>query len=150
MTKTLHQFASVTALLKPVTAVALATALAGCLFQERVEELSGPTMGSTYSVKYVRGEGVAAHAELQAATETFLAELDRLGVKNRMMLTGDAEATGHHIAAQAGMVGPMSTILMGIVILGEPFTVWVAAGTALVLAGIFVFTQGARRTAVRA
>ncbi len=51
------------------------------------------------------------------------------------------------MTAQTGMVGPLSTILMGVWILGEPFTVWVAAGTALVITGIFVFTQLARRQA---
>ena len=48
------------------------------------------------------------------------------------------------MASTAGMVGPMSTILMGVVILGEPFTAWVAAGTVLVIAGIFVFTSRGR------
>ena len=43
------------------------------------------------------------------------------------------------------MVGPISTILLGVWLRGVPFTAWVAAGTLLVLAGIFVFTQGARR-----
>lgn len=47
-------------------------------------------------------------------------------------------------AAQAGMVGPMSTVLMGVWLLGEPFTGWVVAGTVLVLAGIFVFSRAAR------
>jgi drug/metabolite transporter (DMT)-like permease len=42
------------------------------------------------------------------------------------------------------MVGPMSTILMGVLLLGEPFTLWIAAGTALVLTGIFLFTRGPR------
>jgi len=51
------------------------------------------------------------------------------------------ERIGASTAAQTGMIGPMSTILMGVLILGEPFTVWVAAGTVLVIAGIFVFTQ---------
>jgi len=54
------------------------------------------------------------------------------------------ERVGAAMAAQTGMVGPMSTILMGVVILGEPFTVWIAAGTLLVIAGIFVFTRSAR------
>ena len=54
------------------------------------------------------------------------------------------ERIGAGMAAQTGMVGPMSTILMGVVILGEPFTAWVAAGTVLVIAGIFVFTSRAR------
>jgi drug/metabolite transporter (DMT)-like permease len=54
------------------------------------------------------------------------------------------ERIGAGAAAQIGMVGPMSTIFMGVVILGEPFTLWVAAGTVLVIAGIFVFTRPAR------
>jgi drug/metabolite transporter (DMT)-like permease len=54
------------------------------------------------------------------------------------------ERVGPAVSAQAGMVGPMSTILMGTVILGEPLTVWIAAGTALVIAGIFVFSRASR------
>ncbi|MHB1248150.1 MAG: EamA family transporter [Polaromonas sp.] len=50
---------------------------------------------------------------------------------------------GASMAAQTGMVGPMSTILMGVLILGKPFTAWAAAGTVLVIAGIFVFTRSA-------
>ena len=57
------------------------------------------------------------------------------------------ERIGASMAAQTGMIGPMSTILMGVVILGEPFTAWVAAGTVLVIAGIFVFTRSARANA---
>ncbi|MGV3569144.1 MAG: DMT family transporter [Ramlibacter sp.] len=51
------------------------------------------------------------------------------------------ERVGAATTAQAGMVGPLSTIFLGIWLLGEPFTVWIAAGTLLVLAGIFVFTR---------
>jgi drug/metabolite transporter (DMT)-like permease len=54
------------------------------------------------------------------------------------------ERIGPAMAAQTGMVGPVSTILMGVVILGEPFTAWIAAGTALVISGIFVFTRMGR------
>ena len=45
------------------------------------------------------------------------------------------------VAAQTGMVGPMSTLLMGVVILGEPFTAWIAAGTVLVLVGIWLLAR---------
>jgi drug/metabolite transporter (DMT)-like permease len=48
---------------------------------------------------------------------------------------------GPAAAAQAGMVGPLSTILMGVLLLDEPFTLWVLAGTALVLTGIFLFSK---------
>ena len=59
-----------------------------------------------------------------------------------LMVMMAIERIGAGMAAQTGMVGPMSTILMGVLILGEPFTAWVAAGTVLVIAGIFVFTRG--------
>ncbi|MDE2606845.1 MAG: DMT family transporter [Burkholderiales bacterium] len=55
------------------------------------------------------------------------------------------ERVGASVTAQTGMVGPVSTILMSVWLLGEPFTAWVAAGTALVIAGIFVFTRAAAR-----
>ena len=51
------------------------------------------------------------------------------------------ERVGAAMTAQVGLVGAMSTVLMGVVILGEPFTLWVAAGTVLVLVGIYVFSQ---------
>ncbi|MBW8846666.1 MAG: DMT family transporter [Burkholderiales bacterium] len=45
---------------------------------------------------------------------------------------------GAPLSAQVGMVGPMSTILMGYFILGEPMNAWIAIGTLLVLAGVFL------------
>jgi len=48
---------------------------------------------------------------------------------------------GAPLAAQAGMVGPMSTLLMGALLLDEPLTAWVLAGTALVLAGVAVLAR---------
>jgi drug/metabolite transporter (DMT)-like permease len=61
-----------------------------------------------------------------------------------LMVMMAIERIGAGAAAQVGMVGPVSTILMGIVILGEPFTGWIAAGTVLVMSGIAVFTRGGR------
>jgi len=61
-----------------------------------------------------------------------------------LMVMMAIERIGPAIAAQTGMIGPLSTILMGVVILGEPFTAWIAAGTVLVIAGIFVFTRKGR------
>ncbi|MEO7392249.1 MAG: DMT family transporter [Ramlibacter sp.] len=63
-----------------------------------------------------------------------------------LMVMMAIERIGPSLSAQSGMIGPMSTILMGVLILGEPFTAWIAAGTVLVIAGIFVFTRaGSRR-----
>src|ERR1700761_2871448 len=58
-----------------------------------------------------------------------------------LMVMMAIERVGATVAAQTGMVGPLSTILMGIVILGEPFTVWIAAGTVFVLSGIWMLAK---------
>jgi drug/metabolite transporter (DMT)-like permease len=58
-----------------------------------------------------------------------------------LMVMMAIERIGATTAAQTGMVGPLSTICMGVLILGEPFTAWVAAGTALVLAGIWLLAR---------
>jgi len=51
------------------------------------------------------------------------------------------ERVGAGLTAQVGMVGPLSTILMGVWLLGEPFTGWIVVGTVLVVTGIFVFSR---------
>ncbi len=55
------------------------------------------------------------------------------------------ERIGPGLTAQTGMIGPMSTLLMGVFILGESFNFWVLAGTALVLSGVFWVTRPATR-----
>jgi drug/metabolite transporter (DMT)-like permease len=60
-----------------------------------------------------------------------------------LMVMMAIERIGASMASQVGMIGPMSTILMGVLLLGEPFTAWVAAGTVLVITGIYVFTRRA-------
>ena len=51
------------------------------------------------------------------------------------------ERVGASVVAQTGMIGPVSTILMGIVILGEPFTRWIVVGTVLVMGGIWLLAK---------
>ncbi len=51
------------------------------------------------------------------------------------------ERIGATMAAQTGMLGPMSTIIMGVLILGEPLNAWIIAGTAAVLAGIMLLAR---------
>jgi drug/metabolite transporter (DMT)-like permease len=58
-----------------------------------------------------------------------------------LMVMMAIERIGATMAAQSGMIGPVSTILMGVFILGEPFTPWIAAGTGLVLAGIWLLAK---------
>lgn len=58
-----------------------------------------------------------------------------------LMVMMAIERIGAGLAAQVGMVGPMSTILMGVLLLGEPMNVWVAGGTVLVLSGVYVVSR---------
>jgi drug/metabolite transporter (DMT)-like permease len=51
------------------------------------------------------------------------------------------ERVGAAVTAQTGSIGPLSTILLSIWLLGEPFTVWIAIGTALVLAGVYLLAR---------
>ena len=63
-----------------------------------------------------------------------------------LMVMMAIERVGATVAAQTGMVGPLSTILMGILILGEPFTAWIAVGTVFVLSGIWLLARAHPRT----
>jgi drug/metabolite transporter (DMT)-like permease len=58
-----------------------------------------------------------------------------------LMVMMAIERIGAGLAAQTGMIGPMSTIAMGVVFLGEPLNAWIIAGTALVLAGVFLVSR---------
>ncbi len=48
---------------------------------------------------------------------------------------------GSALAAQVGMIGPVSTILLSLLLLGEPMGPWQVAGTVLVMAGVFAVSQ---------
>ncbi len=58
-----------------------------------------------------------------------------------LMVMMAIERIGSGLAAQVGMVGPMSTILMGVLLLDEPMNLWVVAGTVLVLLGVYVVSS---------
>ena len=63
-----------------------------------------------------------------------------------MMVMMAIERIGSGLAAQVGMVGPMSTMLMGVLVLGEPFTAWLVGGTVLVITGVFVCSRASSYT----
>ena len=48
---------------------------------------------------------------------------------------------GAGVASQAGMIGPVSTLFLGALILGEPVTAIQLAGTALVIGGIYLLSK---------
>ncbi|WP_420853032.1 DMT family transporter [Rhodoferax bucti] len=58
-----------------------------------------------------------------------------------LMVMMAIERIGSGLAAQVGMVGPMSTILMGVLLLDEPMNLWVVGGTVLVLLGVYVVSS---------
>ncbi|MEO7057598.1 MAG: DMT family transporter [Caldimonas sp.] len=58
-----------------------------------------------------------------------------------LMVMMAIERVGATVAAQTGMIGPLSTVIMGVVILDEPFTGWIVAGTLLVLTGIWLLAK---------
>lgn len=61
-----------------------------------------------------------------------------------LLILMSVERIGSALTAQIGMVGPMSTILLGVWLLEEPFNAWVVWGTALVLTGVFTATRAKR------
>jgi drug/metabolite transporter (DMT)-like permease len=63
-----------------------------------------------------------------------------------LMVMMAIERIGASLTAQTGSIGPLSTILLAVLLLGERFTAWMAAGTVLVLAGIWLL---ARETPLR-
>jgi drug/metabolite transporter (DMT)-like permease len=42
------------------------------------------------------------------------------------------------------MIGPISTVSLGALLLDEPFNGWIIAGTILVVSGVFGVTRAAR------
>ncbi|HSW25155.1 MAG TPA: EamA family transporter, partial [Burkholderiaceae bacterium] len=58
-----------------------------------------------------------------------------------LMVMMAIERIGAPLTAQTGMVGPLSTISMGVLIIGEPFTGWTVVGTVFVLAGIWTLAR---------
>lgn len=57
------------------------------------------------------------------------------------MTMAAVQRIGAGVASQAGMIGPVSTLFLGALVLGEPVTAWQLAGTALVLAGISLLSK---------
>jgi thiamine biosynthesis lipoprotein len=55
----------------------LTGALSGCGNSDSMEIFGGPTMGSSYSIKYLRQEGLAAPAQVRVEVEKILAQVDQ-------------------------------------------------------------------------
>lgn len=57
--------------------VSVVVVLVACGNGESMESFGGPTMGSTYSIKYVRHAGIAEPAQVRREVEAILAKVDR-------------------------------------------------------------------------
>ncbi|WLG48915.1 FAD:protein FMN transferase [Pseudomonas sp. FP1742] len=57
--------------------VVLAGVLSGCGNGDSLERFDGPTMGSSYSIQYVRHAGLPAPAEVRVQVEKILSDVDR-------------------------------------------------------------------------
>ncbi len=60
------------------------------------------------------------------------------------MIMAAVSRIGAPLAAQLGMLGPVSVLFLAYWFLGEPVTSWQLAGTGLVLAGVFALKGGAK------
>ena len=60
------------------------------------------------------------------------------------------ERIGAALTAQTGMVGPMTTVMLGVWVLGEPMNAWIGVGTLLVLGGVYVASQQGEKNGLRA
>ena len=58
-----------------------------------------------------------------------------------LMVMMAIERIGPALTAQVGMIGPISTISLGVWLLGEPFTPLLLVGTALVLSGVWLLAR---------
>ena len=58
-----------------------------------------------------------------------------------LMVMMAIERIGAALTAQTGMIGPMATITLGVVVLDEPLNLWIGAGTLLVVGGVYLVTK---------
>ena len=56
------------------------------------------------------------------------------------------ERIGAALTSQVGMVGPMATLTLGVLVLGEPVNAWIGMGTVLVLGGVYLASQTGEKT----
>jgi len=58
-----------------------------------------------------------------------------------LMVMMAIERIGAALTAQTGMIGPMATIALGVVLLDEPLNLWIGLGTLLVLSGVYIVSK---------
>ena len=59
------------------------------------------------------------------------------------------ERIGAALTSQVGMVGPMVTLMLGVLVLGEPLNGWIVLGTVLVPSGVYLASQSGEKNGLR-
>ena len=82
-------------------------------------------------------------AAVVPAEVLWLAALNALActVAPVLMVMMAIERIGAALTAQTGMIGPMATIALGVLLLDEPLNVWIGLGTLLVLSGVYIVSK---------
>jgi thiamine biosynthesis lipoprotein len=112
---------------KPLSVLLLAVVtLSGC--GEQLLEFGGPTMGSRYSVKYLRGDKGPTVEQAQAATEAILAEVDQ-----QLSTYRDDSLIAQFNAMPANSCQPMPAQLLALVAFAEQLSVQSAGAFDLTL-----------------
>jgi drug/metabolite transporter (DMT)-like permease len=82
-------------------------------------------------------------AAVVPAEVLWLAALNALActVAPVLMVMMAIERIGAALTAQTGMIGPMATIALGVLLLDEPLNLWIGLGTLLVLSGVYIVSK---------
>lgn len=139
----------------------LLTALSFSLYQLFAKRWLNMIGSRVFTCIAMSGAGIAAlaHFSVRMAADGSFAALDLpvhiiwLGaalalfstILPSFMLNAAIERIGPQAVSMIGTVSPVATIIMAIFMLGEPFALSDAAGTALVLFGVGLFTYKNRR-----
>lgn len=91
--------------------------------------------------------GTASYMNLSGNIWLYALCLGILGtVLPSFFLNGAIQRIGARATASTAAVGPITTIALAVIILGESFTPFHAVGTALVITGVILFSRAERKT----
>jgi drug/metabolite transporter (DMT)-like permease len=86
-------------------------------------------------------QAVPARAQPNALAGTLLAVPGAIAFSGLAYRHTAVARIGSATTAQIGMLGPVSTIVLSCLVLGEAIGPWQIVGTTLVLAGVFVVSR---------
>ncbi len=140
------------------TALVLASALAFALFQHLAKRrmtvigtraFTCIAMGAAALVAVTHNtvqHGIASYAGFSTEVWAYGACLGIVGtVLPSFLLNTGIQRIGARATSSTAAFGPVATIVLAVIVLGEAFTLWHAIGTALVILGVVWFSRAERR-----